>query len=195
VIPIQDFVNEICAISESRFTHENVLAFLREHPVDIATLSPYLYFCQEHYTRNLIHRNPLFELNALCWEVGQKSPIHNHRDQNCWMAMAYGSLQVHNFSLVKKDPERHFCELKSSGQIVIDRDHPPEVDPAEPIHAVMNLASFNSKAVSLHVYSRPYDSCEIYDLKNRTYEDQLMINQSEFGKLKTDWKVEKVNLA
>lgn len=167
---------------------------MQEHPVDIETLEPYLYFYQEHYTRNLIHKTDLFELIAICWDIGQKSPIHNHRDQKCWMAMAYGKVQIHNFALVQKDPGKRFCELKSSGQFILDVQHPGQVDPEEPIHQVLNLPAYNCRAVSLHVYSRPYDSCEIYDLKTRTYEDVQMVNTTEMGILKSDWKVEKVAL-
>ena len=67
------------AISEESFTHREVLDYLRAHPVDPGTLHPYLYFCGEKYTRNLILCTPLFELIAICWDVGQVSSIHNHR--------------------------------------------------------------------------------------------------------------------
>jgi Cysteine dioxygenase type I len=42
-----------------------------------------MYFSAERYTRNLIQATSLYELIALCWEVGQRSTIHNHRDQRC----------------------------------------------------------------------------------------------------------------
>lgn len=194
MILIQEFTKALSAIPEPKFTHSNVLRFLQRYPVVIESLEPYLYFCAEHYTRNLIQKTDLFELIALCWDIGQKSPIHNHRDQKCWMAMAHGKLQIHTFALVKKDPATHFCELESSGQVLLDPQNPGQVDPEEPIHQVLNLPSYNCKAVSLHVYSRPYDSCEIYDLKNKSYEDAPVINTSEYGVLKTDMKVEKVSL-
>jgi cysteine dioxygenase len=194
MVVISEFAQKLSAIPERDFSHQNVLQYLRDHPVDPASLSPYLYFCSEHYTRNLIHRTPLFELIAVCWDMGQKSPIHNHRDQKCWMAMAYGKLMVHNFTLIQKDPARRFCELKSSVQFELDPNSPAEVDPEEPIHQVLNLPSFNSRAVSLHIYSRPFDTCEVYDLKNKTYEDVPLVNTTEFGVLKSDLKVELVQL-
>lgn len=36
------------------------------------------------------------------------------------------------------------------------------MDPSEPIHSVHNLESFASRALSVHVYSRPFDSCTVY---------------------------------
>jgi cysteine dioxygenase len=195
MVDIQQFVRRLTSIEEENFTHSRLLEFVGANPVEIGSLSEYLYFSLEHYTRNLIHQTELFELIAICWEIGQKSPIHNHRDQNCWMAVPYGKLQIHNFHLIKKEPSTSFCELKSSGQFLMDPQTPQAVDPTEPIHQVLNLPSFGSKAVSLHIYSKPYDSCEVYDLKEKRYQDVPLINTSEYGVLKAkDYKVEKFAL-
>jgi len=194
MVTIQKFAEDLAAIREMDFTHATVLDFMRSNRVDAATLAPYLYFASDHYTRNLIHKTDLFELIAICWDIGQKSAIHNHRDQNCWMAAAYGKVMVHNFRLVRKDPATGFCELESTTQFVIDPASPQEVDPTEPIHQVVNATTFNSRAVTLHVYSRPFDTCEVYDLKEKHYQDVQLANTSEFGVLKTDLKVEKVSL-
>jgi cysteine dioxygenase len=194
MVKIQAFTERLAAIPESDFTHANVLNFMRKNRVEPASLEPYTYFSSEHYTRNLIHRSPLFELLAICWEIGQKSAIHNHRDQSCWMAMAYGRVQVHNFKLIQKDPATGFCELESSSQFVIETESPQEVDPQEPIHQVLNLNSFGSRAVTLHVYSKPYDTCEIYDLPGKRYEDVRLVNTTEYGVVRTGRKLERVRL-
>ncbi len=194
MIAIQEFVSGLAAIPRREFAHERVLDFLRTHRVDAASLGPHLYFSHEHYTRNLIHKTPLFELIAICWESGQKSAIHNHRDQSCWMAMAYGKVRVHNFKLIRKDPGTGFCELESSGQFLIAPDSPQAVDPDEPIHQVLNLSSFGSRAVTLHIYSKPFDTCEVYDLKEKRYREVVLTNTSEYGVLKTDTKARKISL-
>jgi len=193
-VTIQDFAQELAAIPEREFTRQGVLGFLRSHRVDAASLAPYLYFSREHYTRHLIHRTGLFELLAICWESGQKSAIHNHRDQNCWMATAYGTVQVLNFKLIRKDAANGFCELRPDSHFLITPDSPQEVDPDEPIHQVLNPSSFASRAVTLHVYSRPFDTCEVYDLAAKRYKDVSLVNTSEFGVLKTGMAMEKVSL-
>jgi len=194
VVTIQKFVNRLGDVPEQEFTQAGILDFLRRHPVDPASLEPYLYFSSSHYTRNLIHRTRLFELLAICWESGQKSSIHNHRDQRCWMATAYGKVQVQNFKLIRKDPSTRVCELESDTLYSIAPDSPQQVDPDEPIHQVINPASFASRAVTLHIYSKPFDTCEVYDLKEKRYQDVLLVNTSEFGELKSAMKVEKVSL-
>jgi len=180
---IGDFAERLSAIPEPEFTHEGVLGFLRRNPVAIESLQPYLNFCQEKYTRNLIHRTPLFELIAICWDVGQVSAIHNHRNQRCWMAIAQGKVQVQNFRLVRQDAGAQTCELEATTRFVIDAEQPAEVDPEEPIHLVANPAAFGGRAVTLHIYSRPFDTCEVYDLKTGRYQDVKLVNTSEFGKL------------
>ena len=190
-VTIEDFAARLSAIPEEEFTHEGVLDFLRRNPVSVESLAPYLYFCSQKYTRNLIHRTPLFELIAICWDVGQVSSIHNHRNQRCWMAIAYGKVQVQNFKLVKQDAAAQTCELEPTTRFVIDAERPAEVDPEEPIHLVANPAAFGSKAVTLHIYSRPFDTCEVYDMKAGRYQDVALSNISEFGVLQTDLKVEK----
>jgi cysteine dioxygenase len=193
MVSIQGFVEGLSAISENHFTHEGVLGYLRANPVSLPSLDPYLYFSAEHYTRNLIHHTPLFDLIAICWDIGQKSAVHNHRNQRCWMGIAHGRVQVQNFRLVRQDDATHYCEIAPTTHFIIDAATPAEVDPEEPIHLVANPSSFVSRAVTLHIYSRPFDTCEVYDLKARRYDDVRLVNTSEYGVLKSDGKVEKLN--
>jgi len=194
MVTIREFTEKLADIREEDFTHQGVLDYLRRNPVDLDSLDPYLYFCAEHYTRNLIQKTPLYELLAICWDVGQKSPIHNHANQRCWMAIAYGRVQVQNFRVVKRDPAAHYCELAPTTNFIIDAERPAEVDPEEPIHSVANPSSFGSRAVTLHIYSRPFDTCEIYDFKTRRVEQVTLTNSTEFGVLKSDLKLEKAAL-
>jgi cysteine dioxygenase len=193
-LDIAEFAAQLSSIPEQEFTDENVLRFLREHPVAVSSLHPYLYFSAERYTRNLIHHTPLFDLIAICWESGQKSAIHNHTNQRCWMAIAYGRVQVQNFRMVRQDAASRFCHLEPSTHYIIEAGRPAEVDPAEPIHVVVNASSFASRAVTLHIYSLPFDHCEVYDLKANRYETVKLTNTSEYGVLKSDLKVEKAAL-
>lgn len=193
MVTIERFVEELSLVPEAEFTHQNILDFLRQNPVSLDGLTPYLYFCAEHYTRNLIRRTPLFDLIAIGWESGQQSPIHNHCNQMCWMAMACGKVRVQNFEVVQKDPATGFCELKPSTHYVIDAGSPQEVDPEEPIHLVANPQSFGGRAVTLHIYSKPYDTCEVYDLKAKRYREVQLSNATEYGAVKCDWKLEKAD--
>src|ERR1041385_4205163 len=100
VLSIDQFIEELRAIPEEEFCVGNVYDFLRLHRVDEASLERYMFFSKRHYTRNLLFKNELFELLAICWEVGQESQIHNHHNQNCWMAIPMGKLRVQNFRVL-----------------------------------------------------------------------------------------------
>jgi cysteine dioxygenase len=182
-VPIQKLVDGLRRLPESAFDGIEILRrFLQETPVDADSLAPYLNFDRQHYTRNLIDRTPLYELMAICWEVGQASSVHNHRDQNCWMAVPMGRLQVENFHLVHEDIDGGTCRLEAANTVEMNIAQPCAVDPADPVHRVVNPREFNQRAVSLHVYSRPFDTCVVYSPEQGTCgEIQLHFN-TEYGK-------------
>ena len=162
-LSISDFVSELRKFPEKAFIPTaEILSFLERTSVAPDTLSPYLTWSQQHYTRNLIDKTALYELIAICWEVGQVSSVHNHRDQNCWMAAPIGRLEVENFHLVSQDVDHGKCELTPTDTVEMNLAHPCAVNPADPVHRVVNPKKFNQRAVSLHVYSRPFDTCVVY---------------------------------
>ena len=52
----------------------------------------------------------------------------------------------------------------------------------------LNLPEFNQRAVSVHVYSKPFDTCEVYQREKGTYADVPLFYTSEYGKLNPDGK-------
>ncbi len=167
---IQDLIDRLRAIRSSSFTRQRVLDEIGRTVLDPSSLTPYAYFSPAHYTRNLIHCCDLFEVIALGWERGQESAIHNHHGQECWMGVPVGRLEVRNFRLTEHDPKRRTCRLAPSIRYTIDPDRASAVDPEEPIHSVHNLPEFGGRAISVHVYSLPFQSCEVYDLDRHCYE-------------------------
>ena len=47
--------------------------------------SKFLNIDKDKYTRNLVSYGERFTLLILCWNKGQKSPIHSHSGSNCFM--------------------------------------------------------------------------------------------------------------
>jgi len=182
-VPIEEFVNGLCSVPEQDFRVGSVYDYLKSHPVDEKSLERYLFFSQKHYTRNLIFKNELFELIAICWEVGQVSQIHNHHNQNCWMTIPMGKLRVQNFRVVDQNEGTWFCRLEPTNAVDIHQLIPAEVDPEEPVHQVLNLLDFNQRAVSLHIYSRPFDRCLVYSCETNEYREVPLHYTSEYGKL------------
>ena len=168
-LSVEDFVSELRKFPPSAFNHNaELLTFLQHNSVSPDTLASYLKWDQQHYTRNLIDKTPLYELIAICWEVGQISSVHNHRDQNCWMAVPIGRLMVENFHLVSQDVDHGQCQLTPTDTVEMNPAHPCAVDPADPVHRVVNPKQFGERAVSLHIYSRPFDTCVVYSPEQGT---------------------------
>lgn len=183
LVQVDQFVTGLCKIPDEDFRPGKVYDYLTRHPVDKQSLEQYLIFSKNHYTRNLIFKNDLFELVAVCWEVGQASQIHNHHNQNCWMAIPIGRLRVQNFRVLEQKDEAGYCRLEPTTAFDIHKDMPAEVDPAEPVHQVLNLAEFDQRAVSLHIYSRPFDRCRVYYFETGEYREIPLHYTSEYGKL------------
>src|SRR5216684_7601053 len=182
-VSIQDFVVELQKFPEAAFREtESIRSFLQNMPVNAESLSSYLTWDRQHYTRNLIDKTPLYELVAICWEVGQSSSVHNHRDQNCWMAVPVGRLLVENFHVEFQDIEAGKCSLLASNTVELTAANPCAVDPREPVHRVVNPRAANQRAVTLHVYSRPFDTCVVYSAEQGTCGDIQLHYNTVFGK-------------
>ena len=182
-LSIQDCVAALRKFPESAFSGtDEILRFLAATPVSPETLTPYLTWDRQHYTRNLIDKTPHYELIAICWETGQVSSVHNHRDQNCWMAVPIGRLLVENYRVVSQDIDAGICQLATAETVEMNPAHPCVVDPLEPVHRVRNPREFNARAVSLHIYSRPFDTCAVYSPEQGACGVIKLHYNSEFGR-------------
>jgi cysteine dioxygenase len=189
VLTVDDWAKRLASIPAKDFTIPKVHEFNQQFGVNPGTLAPYLYYAHSHYTRNLIFKCDLFEVIAICWESGQMSRIHNHRDQNCWMSAPIGRLRVQNFRVCDRDAAHGKCRLVPTDAYDMDATHPAVVQPEEPVHQVLNLREFGQRATSLHIYSYPYSSCEVYQLDSGNYSDVPLHYTSEYGKLSPDEKL------
>lgn len=144
-VSIEELVRGLRALPEYAFDEtDKVRQVLATLPVDEASLAPYLTWSRQHYTRNLIDTSELYELLAICWDIGQASSVHNHRDQNCWMAAPVGRLLVENFRVEFQDLEAGKCRLAASNTVELTVENPCAVDPQEPVHRVVNPATRTS---------------------------------------------------
>ena len=183
VVSIDEFVSALRRFPARSFEGTaEILGFLQRHQVRAETLDPFMCWDKQHYTRNLIDKTELYELIAICWEVGQNSSIHNHAQQNCWMSAPVGRLLVQNYRTLFEDVAAGTCNIKASDVLEMNPRNPVAVNPLEPVHKVFNPAEFGERAVSLHVYSRPYDQCVVYSEEKRTCGKIKLSYTTQFGK-------------
>jgi cysteine dioxygenase len=183
-VSIDDFVSELRKLVGAAFEETaQVLRLMQSFPVVPESLAQYLTWDRQHYTRNLIDKTGLYELIAICWEPGQASSVHNHHDQNCWMAAPIGKLHVENFHLVAQDLKASTCTLETADTVEMTPAHPCAVNPLDPVHRVYNPREFGQRAVSLHVYSKPFDRCLVYSPDQGTCGEIKLHYNTEFGKV------------
>ena len=115
--------------------------------LDLSTMDEYLRFHPERYQRNLVHGTDAYHALLLCWQVGQRSPIHDHRGSNCAFRVLQGTATE---SVFDRTPEGLVYPIQSrrleTGRICGSYD--------ADIHQISNLEPAQ-KLVTLHIYSPP----------------------------------------
>jgi len=188
-VKIENLIEGLRRISDEDFTCDNVYKFLAENPVDVGTIAPFFFWSENFYTRNLIYKDERFELMAICWDKGQVSKIHNHADQMCWMTVPVGKLRGQNFRTVEIDEAKSFCKLEETNDFNLSDCLTAKVELEEPIHQILNLPEFDERAVSLHIYSKPFDTCFCYCRETDTFKEVPLFYTSIRGKLCPDVKL------
>ncbi len=159
-LPLSDFLARIRDFASRNFDNAEVLPFLRGGRIRDEVLAPHLHWSPERYTRNLVERNDDFALIVLCWSPGQAAPVHGHEGEKCWARVERGRLRFANYREISRQGD--VATLKALGKPV--EGAPGHVDGPADIHSVENLAAWNTPAVSLHLYTKPYPEFDVFDL-------------------------------
>ena len=183
MVSIERLIAGLKSISDDDFTCDIVYDFLGGNPVDVDTVSRYFFWNPDFYTRNLIYKDDRFEMMAICWEKGQVSRIHNHADQKCWMTVPVGRLRGQNFAVDEIDEARSYCRLKETDAFELADCLAAKVELEEPIHQILNLPEYDQRAVSIHIYSKPFDTCLSYCPDTHIYKEVPLFYTSIGGKL------------
>jgi len=183
MISIDKLISGLKAISDDEFTCDNVYTFLGDNPVKVDSIEKYFFWSPTFYTRNLIYKDDRFEMMAICWEKGQESKVHNHSEQKCWMMVPVGKLLGQNFAVDEMDESRGYCRLRETETFELSDCLAAKVELEEPIHQILNLAEYDERAVSIHIYSRPFSSCLSYCRDTHTYKEVPLFYTSIDGKL------------
>ena len=188
LISIDDFIDGLRSFERSLITRDRVLDLCSSVRITDSSLDPYVFFDDAFYTRNLIYRDDLFEVMTICWQPGQKTAVHTHNGQLCWMITQRGNLAVVDYKWLGCDhPEyqnvvgldcvagSEHTKLEVIREVEASTSGPVmTADKLQTIHRLYNLSADKERAISIHVYSRPIDSCVAFDLDNqRCYRRQL----------------------
>ena len=182
-VSIDQLVHGLREISDEMFVCEPVYDFLNRHPIETNSIQKYLFWSPNFYTRNLIYKDDRFEMMAICWEPGQVSRVHNHCEQRCWMMVPLGRLKGQNFAVEEIDETRGYCKLRETDTFELAECLAAKVELEEPIHQILNLPEYDERAVSIHIYSKPYNHCISYCRDTDTFKDVQLFYTSIRGRL------------
>ena len=155
-------LQDLCRALRAEFEHEAkgkaVARLLTDYSQNASDWGEYSLFNQEQYTRNLLHRCADFELLLLCWQPGQESPIHDHSDQDCWMAVLDGELEEVHYTGWQSGATGPLVEGKRSS---VPSGRVAYIQDGIALHRIRPLGDENG--VSLHLYANPIDTCQSFD--------------------------------
>ncbi|MDC1068253.1 cysteine dioxygenase family protein [Candidatus Kapabacteria bacterium] len=124
----------------------------RSIDIPVESFNEFAHFSDQFYTRNCIAKNTDFELLLLCWNPGQKTPIHCHDSQECWVMMIDGELEEDKYSF-----EENASLPKKINQSQLYGSQISFMSDDLGYHLLGNIKS--KKAMSLHLYVNPINKC------------------------------------
>jgi len=110
------------------------------------------------YTRNLVFRNQDFNLMVICWAQGQSSRIHDHPTSNCVMKILAGQLTEVRFDWPSSDQS----EMVVKETKILKTNDVGFMSDSIGLHRMENH-DHAMPAISLHLYSPPYNECTVFD--------------------------------
>jgi hypothetical protein len=155
LLSMEAFAARMRQLTAPAVDREMVQGFLDDHLIEPASLQRYVHFEDGRYTRHLVFKNSAVELLVLCWRRGTYAPIHGHEGELCWARVERGRLRFTSYRELSRSP----LTLAPVGSPLEGK--PGHVDGPADIHAVETVGE---DAVSLHVYVKPYEECDIYDV-------------------------------
>ncbi len=167
IVQLSALVDALESVPKDRARYHETLS--RIH-FKAEAVDKYCHFDRHQYARNLITRTDKFELLALCWEPGQITPLHDQAGSDGWVYCLQGTIKEVRFQ----------CSLSKDGTPQVKRGDTLKAAVGEMTYINDDIAWHTvanptlERAVSLHLYSGPIDSCNYFDPNSRTIKIRQM---------------------
>ena len=139
-------------------------------------IKPFITWNLERYTRNCIARNEDFELILLCWEKGQKTAIHCHNNQECWVKVISGDFEE---CFYEYDESMNIMNYTKTDQV--SQNQVTIIDDKDTYHTLENISQ--GRSISLHLYMKPILECGVFDQKTNQLEIKSLTYDTFEGKI------------
>ena len=176
--PLDHLVDSLQRAFEDGFRGQEIAESIGSYARTNDDWRDFALFGEESYTRNLVFHSERFEILILCWGAGQESPIHNHEGQDCWMAVLDGDVEEARYPTPKEVRPGPLTPRESK---VFARGQVAYIHDDIGLHLVRGFGG--SPAVSLHLYAKPYDACNVYCPETGKISRKTFQNHSVRGRL------------
>lgn len=161
-VSLNEFIHQLPKVLsefEDDLKAQNVMSLFRRLKLEQKDWRQFVRFpdMSKNYTRNLVATDgKTFTLLMLYWNPNKVSPIHDHPCDGCWMRVCEGVVQEKRYKEADGDnglicvQNDIFCE----GEISHIADWMG-------YHKVGN-PHISKPAVTLHLYSPPFESCNVW---------------------------------
>jgi len=144
----------------------------------------FAHFDPHRYTRNLVDTgNGKFNLILLCWGEGMGSGVHDHANAHCWMKVMDGVLTEKLYDWPDRDSDGGPDTYQAMTPRVVNQYKTGEVayiNDSIGLHRIENN-SHSDPAVSLHLYSPPFDMCQSFDERTGKSSKCKVVFWSKYG--------------
>lgn len=133
---------------------EEQASILKRIDIKIDEFEKYASWCEGGYTRNCLTRTNKFEFILICWDTNAKTAIHGHDGQDCWVHQISGQITETRYKTVDGQHTEYVSRDLEEGKMVYMTDQMG-------FHCIENTSG--KRAMTLHVYASPIDSCKVLD--------------------------------
>ena len=130
--------------------------------LSVESIQSYCHWTEDFYTRNLVSKTKAYELMVLCWPPNQTSPVHNHQGQDCWMHVVAGEMLEVQYHCLK-DEESGVWGIEKGEKVPCLPGYTAYINDEICLHQICNQT--DKPAITLHLYSYPIETCNIYCCK------------------------------
>ena len=148
-------LNELISALESGY-YQEALNQSYDLNVSESEIANYTSWNKSSYTRNCIARNRDFELILLCWEEGQKTAIHCHNQQECWVKVIQG-----NFAEYLYEYDDVNNRMNPTNEVYVAQNEVTTIEDSNTYHSLEN--TYKGRSISLHLYMKPIVKCNVYN--------------------------------
>jgi cysteine dioxygenase len=169
-LPLAEWIEGLAAQLDMD-ADQSIGAFLGSYRIRAESVRPWLLLDSNRYTRSLLLDSARWQCVLMCWNSGQRTPVHDHNGLPAWATLVIGSLGVRDFVVAPARPDRSIFQVEESGSVTLDGgaiDCPAHAEAG--VHEVRNASASSQCAVSVHIYRQPMKCCGTYDPATGRYQ-------------------------